>query len=98
MEFHFRCMDCAKYGKECQDMTGTEPAGSCFISHDPNKQIPFITNGDVIREMPDRILAAFLHDVALCCQQDACSECPLTGCDGTVQSIQEWLRKESDVK
>lgn len=31
MEFHFRCMDCARFGKSCTDMTGTEPAGSCFV-------------------------------------------------------------------
>lgn len=31
MEFHYKCIDCAKYGKECQDMTGTEPVGGCFV-------------------------------------------------------------------
>ena len=32
MEFHAHCMDCAKFGKSCTDMTGTEPAGSCYVS------------------------------------------------------------------
>lgn len=38
MEFHYKCIDCAKYGKECQDMTGTEPAGGCFVP----KMIPTV--------------------------------------------------------
>lgn len=32
MVFKAQCMDCVKFGKSCTDMTGTEPAGGCFIS------------------------------------------------------------------
>lgn len=35
MEFHFRCMDCARFNRSCTDMTGTEPAGSCFVNPEP---------------------------------------------------------------
>lgn len=31
MEFHFRCMDCARFNRSCTDMIGIEPAGSCFV-------------------------------------------------------------------
>lgn len=30
--FKAHCMDCAKFGKSCTDMTGTEPAGGCYVS------------------------------------------------------------------
>lgn len=32
MIFEAHCMDCAKFGKSCKDMTGTEPAGGCYVS------------------------------------------------------------------
>lgn len=28
-------MDCARFGKSCIDMTGIEPAGSCFVKPEP---------------------------------------------------------------
>ena len=30
--FNFSCSDCVKFGNSCKDMTGTEPAGGCFVS------------------------------------------------------------------
>lgn len=31
MAFHFKCIDCGKFGKECTDATGTEPVCSSFV-------------------------------------------------------------------
>lgn len=67
--FQLHCRDCARFGVSCQDMIGTEPAGSCYVST-PR----FVGSDYQLRQV--KMALSILKDY---CHTTTCAKCMIRG-------------------